>query len=108
MGRYHPSPWCEHRPRQRSEGSHHFERVIRFRCRFTDPNIYYQTFEKYDEVNFYRESLFQVIPKSNFDLHDQLLFDEKVKEEEKANLRERAKDEITMLYNNLEGKYQDK
>jgi hypothetical protein len=38
--------------------------------RFTDPNIYYQTFAEYKDVNFYRESLFQIIPKSNFDLHD--------------------------------------
>ena len=43
--------------------------------RFTNPNIYYQTYEQYDEVNFYRESLFQILPKSNFDFHDQLLLD---------------------------------
>jgi hypothetical protein len=40
---------------------------------FTDSNIYYQTYEQFDEVNFYRESLFQILPKSNFDLHDQYL-----------------------------------
>ncbi len=40
---------------------------------FTDSNIYYQTYEKFEEVNFYRESLFQILPKSNFDLHDQYL-----------------------------------
>ena len=41
--------------------------------------MYYQTYENYDEVNFYRESLFQILPKSNFDLHDQLQNDENLK-----------------------------
>lgn len=79
MGRHHSSSWSEHCARQVGQGAHHFERVQTSPFRFTDPNIYYQTYSQYDEVNFYRESLFQIIPKSNFDLHDQLLFDEKVK-----------------------------
>ena len=40
--------------------------------RFTDPNMYYQIYQNFEEVNFYRESLFQILPKSNFDMHDQL------------------------------------
>lgn len=91
MGRYYPSARGEHSAREGGEGTDHLEGVVPSLCSFTDPNIYYQTFTNYDEVNFYRESLFQIIPKSNFDLHDTLLFDEKVKEEEKANLKERAK-----------------
>lgn len=54
---------------------------------FTDPNVYYQTYEQYDEVNFYRESLFQILPKSNFDFHDQLLLDESLSLQMKDNLR---------------------
>ena len=40
-------------------------------CRFTDPNIYYQKYKDFKEVNLYRESLFQICPKINFDVHDQ-------------------------------------
>ena len=74
------------------QGSHHIERVLLCSSSFTDPNIYYQTYKQYEDVNFYRESLFQIIPKSNFDLHDQLLLEENVKEEERDALKERAKD----------------
>ena len=90
------------------QGSHHIERVLLCSSSFTDPNIYYQTYKQYEDVNFYRESLFQIIPKSNFDLHDQLLLEENVKEEERDALKERAKDEIVQLTSNLEGKYTDK
>ena len=41
--------------------------------RFTDSDIYYQKFNEFSDVNFYRESLFQILPTSNFDMHDQLL-----------------------------------
>ena len=75
MGRHHKNPRGEHEPRQVSQGPHHFQRVFPRPLSFTDPNVYYQNYENYDEVNFYRESLFQMLPKSNFDLHDQLLND---------------------------------
>lgn len=42
-------------------------------CSFTDANIYYQIYNEFKDVNFYRESLFQVLPRVNFDMHDQLL-----------------------------------
>ena len=79
MGRHHPNPRCQHQPRQVSQGPHHLQRVSPPPLSFTDPNVYYQTYENYDEVNFYRESLFQILPKSNFDLHDQLMNDENLK-----------------------------
>lgn len=41
--------------------------------RFTDPNIYYQKYQEFDKVNLYRESLFQILPRSNFDMHDQMM-----------------------------------
>lgn len=41
--------------------------------RFTDPNIYYQKYNDFKDVNLYRESLFQILPRSNFDMHDQLM-----------------------------------
>ncbi len=75
MGRYNPHPRSEHGARQVGEGTHNFEGVQQPPLSFTDPNVYYQTYQNYDEVNFYRESLFQILPKSNFDLHDQLLND---------------------------------
>lgn len=43
------------------------------RRRFTDPNIYYQRYTDFNEVNWYRESLFQIIPKTSFHINDELL-----------------------------------
>lgn len=79
MGRYNKNPRSKYHILREHKGSHNIQGVKVLSCRFTDPNVYYQTYEKYDEVNFYRESLFQILPKSNFDLHDQLLNDENQK-----------------------------
>lgn len=43
--------------------------------RFTDSNLYYQTYNDFEDVNFYRKSLFQILPRVNLDMHDQLLDD---------------------------------
>lgn len=74
LGRPHPNPRGE--PDQVAprvvKGAHHLEGVRHLPRSFTDANIYYQKYKDFDSVNFYRESLFQVMPRSNFDMHDQL------------------------------------
>lgn len=54
VGRHSSAARCQHGPRQRNEGSDNLKRARSVRLRFTDPNIYYQTYNNYDEVNFYR------------------------------------------------------
>ena len=56
----------------RFQGTHSFQGVFLITLRFTDSNIYYQKYGEFENVNLYRESLFQVLPRSNFDIHDQL------------------------------------
>lgn len=40
---------------------------------FTDPFVYYLKCNSLEEVQHYRESLFQVLPSSTFHVHDELL-----------------------------------
>ena len=75
MGRHHPHPRGQ--PQQVATGAikrpDHVQRVTAALLSFTDSNIYYQKYSTFDTVNFYRESLFQIIPPSNFDIHDEMI-----------------------------------
>lgn len=52
--------------------TYHLERVLFFLKSFTDSNIYYQKYSTFDKVNFYRESLFQIMPPVSFDLGEEV------------------------------------
>lgn len=49
-------------------------------CRYTDPNLYFQIYNKEDllpsasndmiNINNYRDSLFEVLPKGSFEIND--------------------------------------
>lgn len=41
--------------------------------RFTDNNVYYMNYEQFESINNYRESLFQILPRGAFDIHDEYL-----------------------------------
>lgn len=38
---------------------------------FTDSNVYYLTYQNFSILNNYRESLFQVLPRGSFEIHDE-------------------------------------
>ena len=57
---------------------------------FTDPTLYYQTYRTFKTITNYRESLFQILPKSSFDINDEM---NKASVDKQAGLRGRAKTE---------------
>jgi len=74
MGGYNKDSWSE--PYEITPGevkrAYHLERVLFFLKSFTDSNIYYQKYSKFDKVNFYRESLFQIMPPVSFDIGEEV------------------------------------
>jgi inositol 1,4,5-triphosphate receptor type 1/inositol 1,4,5-triphosphate receptor type 3 len=38
---------------------------------FTDSNVYYETYQRFASLNNYRESLFQILPRGSFEIHDE-------------------------------------
>lgn len=40
---------------------------------FTDSNTYFMTYENFPQINNYRESLFQILPRGALDIHDEYI-----------------------------------
>ena len=74
MGGYNKDSWSE--PYEITPGevkrTYHLERVLFCLKSFTDSNIYYQKYSTFDKVNFYRESLFQIMPPVSFDIGEEV------------------------------------
>jgi len=74
MGRHHQDSRSQ--PDQGAPGevqrTYHFQRVLSYSKSFTDSNIYYQKYSTFDKVNFYRESLFQIMPPVSFDIGEEV------------------------------------
>ena len=65
----------------------HYGQLIRIHCIFTkdeettglitsksyiDPTLYFQTYNSFKSIPNYRESLFEILPMSSFDINDEL------------------------------------